>query len=142
MFNRMTLNEYVARTKREVFDDIVEGRQPSTGLCDLALLDGLRAKAAPQMGTTVFAPDSLTFEFIFSLSDGQTEVFQVKVSAPERIVYLPVPEWVVESVWQGEVAGSFHFESDARVLVDKFQGETTPDGNTKWFQKQLPKRRE
>jgi hypothetical protein len=84
----------------------------------------------------------VTFEFIFSFSDGQTEVLQVKVTAPERIVYLPVPEWVVESVWQGEVAGSYHFESDARRLVDKFQGETTTEGNTRWFQKQPPKRRE
>jgi hypothetical protein len=67
---------------------------------------------------------------------------QVRVAAPERIVYLPVPEWVVESVWQGEVAGSYQFESDARRLVDKFQEETTTEGNTKWFQKQPPKRRE
>jgi len=142
MFNRMTLNEFVAKTKREVFDDIVAGRQPGVGQCDQAALAALRAKATPQMGTTNFEPDALTFEFIFSFSDGQTEVLQVRVTAPERIVYLPVPEWVVESVWQGEVAGSFHFESDARRLVDKFQGETTTEGNAKWFQKQPPKRRE
>jgi len=55
---------------------------------------------------------------------------------------LPVPEWVVESIWQGDVAGSFHFERDAKRLLASFEQELEPDDNQKYFGPQMAKRRE
>jgi hypothetical protein len=94
------------------------------------------------MGTTVLKPDLIVFEFIFSLDDGQTEVLAVELDPPQRIVFLPVPGWVVESIWQGEVQGSYHFETDAKVLMEEYATELEPLHNAKWFEKQKPKRRE
>ncbi len=142
MFYRMTLNEYLARQKRKAYDDILSGVAPHGFRCDVALLRDLIERGKPTMGTAVLKPDLIVFEFIFSLDDAQTEVFLVELDPPERIVHLPVPEWVIESIWQGEVQGSYHFESDAKFLIDKFASELEPLLNAKWFEKQKPKRRE
>ena len=138
----MTLNEFLAQRKNEMLAQISSGQIPSLGSYDQALLRDLQAKGSPQIGTAVLKPGLIVFEFIFSLAEGQTAVFPVEVVPPERIVHLPVPEWVIESVWQGEVQGSFHFESHARELLAKFQEEIHPSNNAKWFERQPPKRRE
>ncbi len=142
IFHRMTLNEYLAQHKRGAYEDVLSGVAPQGFRCDAALLRDLFERGKPTMGTTVLKPELVVFEFIFSLDDGQTEVFTVELDPPERIVFLPVPEWVVESIWQGEVQGSHHFESDARALVANLASELEPLHNAKWFEKQKAKRRE
>ena len=57
-------------------------------------------------------------------------------------MFLPVPDWVIESIWQGEISGSYHFESDAKALVEAFQAELSAENNPKWFLPQAAKRRE
>jgi hypothetical protein len=99
-------------------------------------LDDLRSKGDAQIGTAVLAPGQVTFEFIFRMPDGQTQVFPVSLDPPERIVFMPVPEWVIESVWQGEVLGSHHFESDAFALLDRFGKLLATDENAAHFDEQ------
>ncbi len=129
----MTLGEYVAKTKREVFEDIVAGREPRVGRYDERALADLRAKGEPQIGTSVLKPELVIVEYVFKLGDGGTEVFCVEVVPPERIVWLPVPEWVVESIWQGEVSGSYQFESHAREMLSRYSGVVERDENAKVF---------
>lgn len=138
----MTLAEFAAQTKRAVFDDLSAGRPPSVGTFDEAALREARTKASPQMGGTVHRPDGLSLEFVYPDPQGGTMVFRVDVPSPERIVFLPVPAWVVESVWQGEVDGSYVFESQARELVAAFSAGLEPEANREWFGPRRPKRRE
>ena len=138
----MTLNEWAATVKTEIFDDLTQGKPPRVGHHDDSVLrDGL-VKGKPQMGTTTFEPNAATFEYIFPDSNSTATVLQVCVDAPERIVFMPVPEWVMEEIWQGDVAGSAHFESEATEMLRRFTSELEPGMNDKWFGKQPAKRRE
>lgn len=138
----MKLNTYAADLRLQIFDELKSGGTPRVGEFEVALLDEGRKKGAPQMGTTRFEPNAIVYEFLYSAANVAATVFTVRVEAPERIVFLPVPEWVVESIWQGEIDGSFQFESDAKALVARFANELDPSHNAKWFQKQLAKRRD
>lgn len=138
----MTLSVFAAEKRRALFDDLAEGRDPREGAFDVGLLREARTKGAPQMGSTRYAPDSIAFEYIFPESSGAASVFVVTLTPPERIVFLPVPSWVVESIWQGEITGSYHFESDGMRLLAEFEVELSPESNPKWFGPQAAKRRE
>lgn len=138
----MKLSSFVAEHKRKIYDDLLAGYSPSVGQFDESVLREARVKGRPQMGTTVMAPDSVTLEYIYTDSQGGTILLAVKVEAPERIVFLPVPGWVVENIWQGDVDGSYHFESDARALCEAYLAELEPERNPKHFGPQAAKRRE
>lgn len=125
-----------------ILDELKAGQAPSEGAYDEALLREARAKGAPQMGTTRFEPETIILEFIYPEAHGTTLILAVRIVAPQRIVFLPVPEWVIESIWQGDIDGSYHFESDAERLVEAFRGQLTPEGNKFWFGPRQPKRRE
>lgn len=94
------------------------------------------------MGGTRYEPDSLTFEFIYPDPQSSATVLSVRVATPERIVYLPVPAWVVEHIWQGEVVGSFAFESEAAEQVAEFVSSLDREPNAALFGPQPAKRRE
>ena len=94
------------------------------------------------MGTTLYSPEEITFEFIYPDPTTTATILSVRVPAPERIVFLPVPDWVIENIWQGDVSGSYQLESDALVALDRFRTELEPGSNEKWFGKQPAKRRE
>lgn len=138
----MTLNAYAAKVRLSLFDDLKAGRDPGSGTWDAAQLAEARAKGSPQVGTTRYTPDALWFEFIYAGPTSTTLIVTVKVPAPERIVFLPVPEWVIEAIWQGDIDGSYHFESDARRLVQQFADVLEPHANLPWFGPRTPKRRE
>lgn len=138
----MRLNEFLAVEKRRAFEAVLTGSKPVGMRCDEGRLKALFEKGKPTMGTTVLNADQISFEFVFTLDDGQTEVLSIVLDPPERIVYMPVPEWVVENIWQGDVQGSYQFESDAAKLVAAFGDELGRDANAKWFKRQQPKRRE
>jgi len=137
----MTLNEWAARSKRSIFDDLLRGYEPGEGSFDHALLKDAKTKGLPQMGTTVFFPQGARFEYVYS-DTGSTIVFSVTVTSPERIVFMPVPSWVVESIWQGEIDGSFHFEGQARQLMAELEGELAAEANARLFGPKAPTRRE
>ncbi|HRF58770.1 MAG TPA: hypothetical protein PLH94_02515 [Fimbriimonadaceae bacterium] len=138
----MTLNQFVADRKRAIFDRLTKKLMPEEGVFDEALLREGFAKASPQMGTARFEPHKIHLEFVFPDPGGAAIVVTVTLDPPERIVFLPVPEWVIESIWQGEVSGSFHFETAARALAAHFIAEIEPADNAKWFLPQPAKRRE
>ncbi len=138
----MTLNAYAAERRRAFFEDLQRGWPPRDAEFDEAVFKEGKVKGAPQMGTTRYEPHSIIFEFIYPDAKTTATVLSVRIPSPERIVFLPVPEWVVETIWQGDIDGSFHFESEAMKLVGGLQAELTPDANVKWFGPRMAKRRE
>ncbi|MBA3726913.1 MAG: hypothetical protein H0W86_10770 [Armatimonadetes bacterium] len=138
----MTLNEWAAQKKTEIYEALKSGQLPDGCECDKAALKQALTKGAPQMGATKYDPDAVRLEYIFPDAKSSATVLTVGVDPPERIVYLPVPEWVIEDVWQGDVAGSFHFESHAKELLAKLHEELAPGRNDRWFGPQPAKRRE
>lgn len=137
----MDLNEWASTTKRGIFADLGQGKAPSIGEFDAEVLKEAQALGTPQMGATVYKPSAATFEYVYTGSNS-TIVFAVVVASPERIVFLPVPGWVIESIWQGEIAGSHHFESVAIELVRKFEATLEPEPNALLFGRKQPTRRE
>lgn len=138
----MTLNAYAAKLRLSLFDDLKAGRAPSLGDFDALLLAEARTKGSPLVGTTRYSPDALWFEFIFSDPTSSAVIVTVRVDSPERIVFLPVPSWVIETIWQGDVDGSYHFESHAQEHLAELAREIEPEPNLKWFGPRPPKRRE
>ena len=139
---RETLSTFSARTKREIFEDLLAGRTPRVGKYDAELLQQSKIKQPVQMGTTVFHPDRIAFEFIYPDPQASALVLSVVVAPSERIVFLPVPNWVVENIWQGSVDGSFHFETDALALFGELKNLLEPRANAGLFGSQMAKRRE
>ncbi|MDQ2985870.1 MAG: hypothetical protein M3R13_04005 [Armatimonadota bacterium] len=138
----MTLNEWAVAKKTEIFGRLGLGQPPPEGTYEASVFrDGL-VKGKPQMGATTFTPSAAHFEYIFPDSTSTSTVLDVCVEAPERIVFLPVPEWVVEEIWQGDVSGTPHFESEATAMLERFRGELEAGANEKHFGPQPPKRRE
>ena len=129
----MTLAEYLAQKKMEVYNDLRQGLKPK-GKYDEADLAALLGRGEPQIGSTHLEPENVRFEFIFPQSDGSVELFKVEMTPPERIVFMPVPGWVVETIWQGEIDGSHHFESDAKRLLQELSQSLEPLANKKLFE--------
>jgi hypothetical protein len=138
----MSLNQYAAARRLAIFEDLRAGLEPRDGRFDAAVLKEARAKGSPQMGTTLYSPTEIAFEFIYPDPVSTATILTVHLDVPERIVFLPVPSWVVENIWQGDISGTYQFESDALSMLEDFRGELTPEGNLKWFGKQPAKRRE
>lgn len=137
----MTLNDFVCQARKQIHGELISGLQPSYGEFSEATLAEARAVGEPRMGSVRFEPQRVSLEFIFG-SAAQSAVFEVAVTPPERIVFLPVPGWVVESIWQGEIDGSYHFESHAVALYEAFRAELGAEANSVWFGPRQPKRRE
>lgn len=138
----MNLNAYVAERRRALFDDLRAGRAPSQGDYDENQLREARAKGEVQMGSARLSPHLIELEFIFPDPKAVSSIVTVRLTPPERIVFLPVPKWVVESIWQGEISGSHHFESDAYAMVEALRSQLEPEPNEALFGRQEPTRRE
>lgn len=138
----MALNGFVAEKRGHLFGELLAGKTPSEGDFDPAVHAEGKAKGSPQLGATRFEPDAVVFEFIYPAEAGTSTILSVKIAAPERIVFLPVPPWVVESIWQGEVDGSYYFESEARQVLADFAQQLEEVANRRWFGPRSPKRRE
>lgn len=138
----MGLNAYAATLKRQIHERLCGGVPPESGDFDEAAFRELRDFGAPQVGATLFEPDAILFEFIYADAPGGPRIFAVRVPSPERIVFLPVPSWVIEEIWQGEIDGRFEFYSEAVALIDELRKELDETANAKWFGPRPPKRRE
>lgn len=138
----MSLNSFAAERRLKLLEELKRGIPPSEGSYDASVLAEAKTKGEPQLGSTRFLPDQVIVEFIYPDAATSATVLSISIPSPERIVFLPVPGWVVENIWQGDVDGTFQFESDAQRMIAEFQQELTTDGNQKWFGKRLAKRRE
>lgn len=136
------MNGFVAQQRLAILDDLRAGRPPRIGTFDEASLREARSKGTPQAGANLYHPHQILFEFIYPDPRSSSSVFTVTVPAPERIVYLPVPSWVIENIWQGEISGSFHFETEAKALLDELVHSATPEVNETLFGPTDPKRRD
>src|SRR5687768_7919706 len=129
----MTLSAFSADKRTKIFEALSSGQPPPEGdFSEMVFKDG-KDKSKPQMGATRYEPAAIVFEFIYPDPLGAPILLSVRLDAPERIVFMPVPSWVVESIWQGEVSGSYHFESDAQQLLDDFQKGLEPKSNAEAF---------
>jgi len=137
----MSLNQFAAETRLRIFEELKMGFVPSVGEYSEQLLRDARSKGQPQLGATRYEPQSLLIEFIYPAVGTSATVVTVKVPSPERIVFMPVPSWVVESIWQGDIDGSYHFESEANKLLADFNAQLAPEANTILFGPKTPTRR-
>lgn len=134
----MTLNSFAAAARLRIFERLCQGLPPEEGEWDERVRLEAKLKGAPQMGATRYEPHAIRFEFVYSDPRGGSVVLTVTVPSTERIVYLPVPRWVVETIWQGEIAGSFQFESDAERMVEEFRALLTAENNEALFGPKAP----
>jgi hypothetical protein len=137
----MTLSEFVTSQRNAILSDLRAGKLPNIGEYSEQILREGRAKGLPQMGSVRYEPDALVAEFIFPATGSTSTVLAVRIPTPQRIVFMPVPPWVIESIWQGEIDGSFHFESDANRLVGAFTEQLSVANNFSLFGDKAPTRR-
>lgn len=130
----MTLNEYATAHRMAIFEELKRGVAPSEGAFDEAVLREATIRGAgPQLGSLRYEPDRIHFEYIYPAKGSSALLFRVSIDPPERIVYLAVPTWVIQSVWEGEVLGSYHFESDADRLLQAFAAGLVSESNRVHF---------
>lgn len=138
----MKLSTFVAEHRRAILAALELGHPPSVGTYSEELLREAKAKGRPQMGSVRYEQHAVHLEFIYPDPLGASAVVTVTIDAPERIVFLPVPPWVIESIWQGDIDGSYVFESEAQIAMAALGNELEPDRNEKWFGARVAKRRE
>jgi hypothetical protein len=129
----MTLREFVRDKIQQIHDALRQGLAPPVGEYDPEVFKECKRRATVQIGTTHYRPDSILLEFIFTEPSLGPAVLTVRVPAPEPIVYMPVPDWVIEDVWQGEVTGTFRFASEAQVLLKKLHNQIFSETNLLYF---------
>jgi len=138
----LRLAEWAAEKKMGIFERLLKGQPPGEGEYDRQTLVEAQDKGQPQVGATHFEPDAVICEFVFPDPATSATVLSVRITPPERILFLPVPRWVIQDIWQGEVAGAFFFESEARALVEELLRDLEPEANTRFFAPPPPTRRE
>lgn len=125
----MKLNSFAAEKRMAIFHELTRGERPSIGAFSEAIFLDAKDKAEPQIGATRFESHQIVFEFIYPAKAGAAILLEVALETPERVVFMPVPEWVLESIWQGEIDGSYHFESDCNALMERFAARLEPEAN-------------
>lgn len=134
----MHLNSYVAQKKIEILQSLQANQPPAEGEYDHANWQEAKDLGSPQVGTARFSPDTIYLEYIYANPGASNLLFTVQLTPPERIVFMPVPDWVVETIWEGEIDGSYRFESEAQSLLESLTSELEEEKNKKWFEKRLP----
>jgi len=137
----MNLNQFAAETRLRIFEELKAGKTPSIGEYSEATLKEAHSKGRPQLGSTHYEQNSIFVEYIYPDSQTSSTVLSVKIPSPERIVFMPVPGWVIESIWEGEINGSYQFESEAAALMQEFAGQLTPEKNLALFAPKAPTKR-
>jgi hypothetical protein len=123
----------VAEHRRAVYDDLMQQRPPSRGTYDVARLAEARTKGSPQVGSTRYEPHAIVQEFIFADPRASSVIVEVRLETPDRIVWMPVPSWVVENIWEGEITGSYAFASDAEAMLDAYREGLSEIANLESF---------
>jgi hypothetical protein len=121
----LNLNEFVSGHRKLAHEALLAGREPA-GEFDAQVLREARTKGKPQVGATRYEVDAVILEFIYPDPTGAAAILDVRIPAPDQIVFLPVPPWVIEQIWQGEVTGSHHFAAQAREMLDRLYALIAP----------------
>jgi hypothetical protein len=129
----VTLSAFVSEKRNKLFAELLSGARPSEGDYPVAALKEALVKGKPQMGTTRFEPSAIVLEFIYPDPKTSATIVPIRIEAPERILFMPVPDWVVESIWQGEIDGTYHFETEAAELLAKYARVLEAEDNAEWF---------
>ncbi|MDX2066316.1 MAG: hypothetical protein SFX74_11280 [Fimbriimonadaceae bacterium] len=129
----MRLADFVAEHRKVLYDDLLHLRSPSRGTFDAARLADARTKGSPQLGSTRYEPHAITFEFIYADPRASSVIVEVRVETPDRVVWMSVPAWVIENIWEGEITGSFAFLADAEAMLDGYRAGLEEGANLASF---------
>jgi len=129
----MNLRTYAAQLRTEILTELQAGQNPTRGTFDPNRLADGRRKGAPQSGKLKFEPDTIVVEIIFPDPRTMATILEIRVPSPERIVWLAVPDWVQISVWEGQVSGSYVFETEAQAMLEKYTEGLAPEANRNGF---------
>ena len=138
---RLNLNSFASDMRLKILSELKAGLPPSIGEYSDAQWKEARSKGQPQLGTTRYEPNGLVVEFIFPDPQTASTVLAVRIPSLERIVFMPVPSWVVESIWEGEINGSFQFESEANQMLAEFESKLSETENPALFGPKAPTKR-
>jgi len=139
----MTLREFTNTTRKQVFEALQHKTPPPIGHFDLKTFEEAIQLRQVQMGGAHYTPHSVVLEFVFLHdSPGAPLILSVEVETPEPVVYMPVPEWVQEDVWQGEVKGTFRLRSEAERMLSDFRHHVLECDNPHYFDERPAPRRE
>lgn len=130
------LYEVSANIRASIFEELKAKRSPSVGEFEPEKLKQAFERGEPQMGAQKFTPEGIFFEFIFPNPVSGTVILPVFVRMEERIVFLPVPKWVIQNIWQGDISGSYVFESQVEETLEKYRLLLSKEGNQQFFEDQ------
>lgn len=137
----MLLKEFVVHKRKVILEDLKNGKAPKEGKYDKGFLTSYSANDTIQLGAVKFQPYSMTLEYIFTDKQKNSHIFSVELEVPERIVFMPVPTWVIQSIWQGEIQGSYYFQTEAYRLLDEFKLNLEESQNLNCFNAEPEKQR-
>ena len=139
----MTLREFTHTTRKQILDALQHKKAPPIGHFDRKVFEEAVQLREVQLGSAHYTPHSVILEFIFLRDQpGTPLILSVEVDTPEPVVFMPVPEWVQEDVWQGEVKGTFRLRSEAERLMEAFRHHVLEEENRHYFEQRSAPRRE
>ncbi len=139
----MTLREFTNTARVQILEALQRKQPPPIGHFDRKAFEEAMQMREVQMGSAHYTPRSVVLEFVFwHDAPGAPLIFSVEVDAPEPIVFLPVPDWVQQDVWQGEVKGTFRLRSEAERMIEAFRQHVLEGENLHYFEERPAPRRE
>ncbi len=139
----MTLREFTNTTRKQVFEALRHRMPPPIGHFDRKTFEEAVQMREVQMGGAHYTPHSVVLEFVFLHDNpGAPLILSVEVETPEPVVFMPVPDWVQEDVWQGEVKGTFRLRSEAERMLNAFRHHVLECENLHYFEERPVPRRE
>lgn len=139
----VTLREFTNATRKQILDALQRKQAPPIGHFDQKTFEEAMQMREVQMGSARYTPRSVVLEFIFLHDNpGAPLILCVEVDTPEPVVFMPVPDWVQQDVWQGEVKGTFRLRSEAERLMEAFRHHVLEEENLHYFEDRPAPRRE
>jgi hypothetical protein len=124
-----------ALLRGQILEDLQAKIEPRIGQFEPETLRLALTKPSVQMGAQKFVPNGFFFEFIFPDPTAGTVILTVFVPSKERIVFLPVPNWVRQNIWQGDIEGSYYYESEVEPVLSGFRTLLSDEKNAVFFEK-------
>lgn len=139
----MTLREFTNASRKQILHALQHKQAPPFGHYDRKTFEEAVQMREVQMGSAHYTPHSVILEFIFLHDNpGAPLILSVEVDTPEPVVFMPVPDWVQQDVWQGEVKGTFRLRSEAGQMIEAFRQHTLEEQNLHYFEERPISRRE